>query len=99
MSWKVWCPERGETEDDAKQVGSRVCDTFRQAAAYFAEYQAGFSGDPFEEITLHVRHAGDPDTRVVVVMVEVETVFAAGSVLLLKELEAFAALQGKGEPE
>ena len=91
--WKVWCPERGETVDDAKQVG-RV-DRFREAAEYYAEHLAGFSGDPFEQITLHVLNAGDPEgeTRQCTVRVDIEPVFVAGSALLLSDL---LAIEKKG---
>jgi hypothetical protein len=84
----VWCPERGETIGDARLVG--YDGGFSEVAEYYAKYLAGFNGDPFEQITLHVLNARDPEgyTRQVTVTVEVQPVFSAGSALLVSDLLA-----------
>lgn len=72
--YRVWCPDRGQTEDDAKLI---TADGVRSAASEFAENHAGFSGDPFSELEVLVRAAGSTLVHHVVVEVEVVPSFYA----------------------
>lgn len=72
--YRVWCPDRGHTEDDAKLI---TADGVRGAACEYAENHAGFSGDPFSELELLVRSAGSALVHRVVVEVEVVPSFHA----------------------
>ena len=52
MKYRVWCPDRGQTIDDAKNVVESFASN---AAQEFAEIHADFWGDPFSEINVVVR--------------------------------------------
>lgn len=71
--FRVWCPDHGHERDDAKRIDAR---DGRGAAEYYAENLAGFSGDPFDCIELHVED-GRGERRVFEVDVEVAPVFVA----------------------
>lgn len=57
MLFACWSPERGETYDD----DAKCLDTGwpGQAAARFAERHAGFNGDPFDYLIVHVAEVDD----------------------------------------
>ena len=66
MIYWAWVPDRGETRADAKRIDA--VDGMTDAAEFYCEYLAGFSGDPFESLTVRVeaQGAGGPvrDVRV-----------------------------------
>ena len=64
----VWCPLRGQTEDDAKLVDAL---SHRDAATYWAENCAGWNGNPFNDITVRVERQGDMPRRVYEIEVDV----------------------------
>ncbi|GAC1455456.1 MAG: hypothetical protein PVSMB1_04910 [Gemmatimonadaceae bacterium] len=71
----VWCPDRGETEENGRRC---VGFDAKSAAEHYAENYAGFSGDPFQEIELRVASVGTERLFRVVVSVEARPEFVAG---------------------
>lgn len=77
----VWCPDRGHSQEDGVVCGNNPYASHRDAAEQWAHYHAGFDGDPFDEIIVHVREA-DRDsapTHEITVTVRADPVFAAVS--------------------
>lgn len=72
-TFKAWCPECGETEDDAREVDA--CD-LRMAAEVYAE-KHWKSTDPFSEITVRVASTETDRVWDVEVTVRPEPVFSA----------------------
>ncbi len=56
--FRVWCPELGEDEGDASEYFNLGFD-HEMAAEYWAEYDSGFDGDPWDSRKVLVRHGND----------------------------------------
>lgn len=83
MPFACWSPDRGETYyDNAKYIDTDWPD---MAAAQFAEKHAGFNGDPFNYLLVHVAAVDDhrnivDKIRVFEVEVRAEPTFWASEV-------------------
>jgi hypothetical protein len=73
--FRVWCPDRGETEDDAREYFSFELDT-KGAAERWAELHSGFRGDPWDCLEVMVRE-GTAEPVLVELTVHAEPVFEA----------------------
>lgn len=85
--WLAWCPSQGETESTASLRIPDALERFSDAAEYFAQYLAGFDGDPFDELDVRVlrtigeeRILGD-----ITVTVRCEPHFSAGGLRDVKQ--------------
>ena len=77
---KCWVPDRGETEESASLCfGTDV----QSVATNYAEHFAGFSGDPFDCLTVRVR-AEDNTVWDVEVEVVAEPVFTAHTAKIIE---------------
>jgi hypothetical protein len=71
----VWCPDRGETEEDA-EVFFNLNFTHRDVAEKWAERDFN-TGDPWSVVTIMVREGTDSEPRRMDVTVETVPVFTA----------------------
>jgi len=73
--FRVWCPDRGDTEDDAREYFNLNYDV-KDAAERWAEVDSGFNGDPWSHLEVMVRE-GKREPVLVELTVRAEPVFEA----------------------
>jgi hypothetical protein len=81
VSYIVWCPNRGQTENDGQIVGNNPFATARDAAEQFARTCMDFHSNPFSDVKLYVKEANNhyAPTYECIVTVEAEPVFVSAT--------------------